>query len=262
MDASLVVHERMRQYVTPLAKGIEVRDVRVGLSYTGVLLENGQVGVALTSHKRRKRRCAPFEGLYPLAGREARDLLPLLASMDPIQMAVALATVNALTNTIRDDLLEGDVLDHVDIYSEDRVGMVGHFAPMLPRLKRKSSSVLIFEQIETKKGDLLPEKEAHSLLPQCQVALITSSSIINHTIDDLLQSARSCREVVLLGASTPLVPEVFAGLGVTTLSGVVVSHPREILQIISEGGGMQSFRESVGKVNVRLGSGRSDEKVF
>jgi hypothetical protein len=67
---------------------------------------------------------------------------------------------------------------------------------MLPRLKRKSSSVLISEQIETKKDDRLPEKEAHSLLPQCQVALITSSSIINHTIDNLLQSARSCRAVV------------------------------------------------------------------
>lgn len=262
MDASLAVHERMRKYISPLTKGIKVRDVRMGLSYTGVLLENGQVGVALTSHKRRKRRCAPFEGLHPLAGREARDLLPLLASRDPIEMAVALATVNALTNTMRDDLLKGNVLDHVDIYMEDRVGMVGHFAPMLPRLKRKSSSVLIFEQIETKKDDLLPEKEAHSLLPRCQVALITSSSIINHTIDNLLQSARSCREVVLLGASTPLVPEVFAGLGVTYLSGVVVTRPREILQMISEGGGMQFFRGSVGKVNLRLGSGRSDEKVF
>ena len=252
MDASLAVHKRIREYIMPLARGVKVRDVRIGLGYTAVLLENGQAGVALTSHESMTRGCTAFNGLHPLKGREARDLLAFLGSTDKIEMAVALATVNALGNKMSDDLLEGDVMEHVHIGAEDRVGMVGYFAPMLSRLKRKTSSIVIFEQIEREKGNLLPAKDAYRLLPECQVAMITSTSILNHTIDNLLRSARSCREVILLGASTPLIPEVFAGSGVTFLSGVVVTEPQEVLRIVSEGGGMRLFGENVKKVNLRL----------
>ncbi|UCF56946.1 MAG: DUF364 domain-containing protein [Deltaproteobacteria bacterium] len=252
MDASLAVHKKIKEHIMPLAKGIEVTDVRIGLGYTAVLLENGQAGVALTFHESIARGCTVFNGLHPLRGREARDLLAFLESTDKVEMAVALATANALANTMSEDLLEGDIMEHVHIGPKERVGMVGYFAPMLPRLKRKTSSITIFEQIERKKGNLLPEKDAYRLLPQCQVAMITSTSILNHTIDNLLRAARSCREVILLGASTPLIPEVFADTPVTFLSGVVVARPQEILRIVSEGGGMKFFKKNVKKVNLSL----------
>ncbi len=123
---------------------------------------------------------------------------------------------------------------------------------MLPRLREKSASILIFEQIERKQGNLLPEEEAYRLLPLCQVAMITSTSILNRTVEKILSAARSCREVILLGASTPLIPEVFAGTSVTFLSGIIVSHPRDLLRIVSEGGGMELFKKTVKKVNLSL----------
>jgi hypothetical protein len=151
------------------------------------------------------------------------------------------------------DMLQGDITEHIRVGPEEKVGMVGNFAPMLPRLREMSSSIMIFEQIERKQGNLLPEKEAYRLLPQCQVALITSTSILNHTIEKILQAARSCREVILLGASTPLIPEVFAGTSVTFLSGIIITRPLELLRIVSEGGGMPLFKKNVKKVNLSLG---------
>ncbi|HUU80023.1 MAG TPA: DUF364 domain-containing protein, partial [Acidobacteriota bacterium] len=85
---------------------------------------------------------------------------------------------------------------------------------------------------------------------ECDVALITSTTIVNDTVDAMLDAARSCREVVLLGASTPLVPEVFTGTPVTVLSGVVVKRPQEIMRIVSEAGGTRLFRGHVTKVNL------------
>jgi uncharacterized protein (DUF4213/DUF364 family) len=252
MDAPLAIHTRIKEHITPRAKEIKVRDVRIGLSYTAVLLENGQAGVALTFHQGLKRGCTVFNGLHPLAGRAAHELLPFLESPDKIEMAVALATANAVVNTMRRDMLEGDIMEHIHVGAEENVGMVGYFAPMLPRLQEKSASIMIFEQIERKQGNLLPEKEAYQLLPQCQVALITSTSILNRTVEKILRAARSCREVVLLGASTPLIPEVFEGTPVTFLSGVIVTRPPELLRIVSEGGGMPRFKENVRKVNVSL----------
>lgn len=61
-----------------------------------------------------------------------------------------------------------------------------------------------------------------------------------------------CREVVLVGASTPLAPSVFQPLGVTLLSGIVVEDPSGILRVVSEAGGTSFFGRSVRKVNVRV----------
>jgi uncharacterized protein (DUF4213/DUF364 family) len=43
-----------------------------------------------------------------------------------------------------------------------------------------------------------------SVLPDCEVVLITATSIINETIDDILVHAGNCKYVALLGHSTPL----------------------------------------------------------
>ncbi len=246
------VHEDLGDLLMPEAEGIRVSEVRIGLGYTAVLLENGQAGVALTFHAEAAKGCTVFSGLNPLAGREASELLGFLASGDPVEAAVGLATANAVKNTMKEGMRQGDILDYLAIDPDDHVGMVGFFAPVLPRLREMTASVLVFERVTKKQGDLLPEQDAYRLLPRCQVALITSTSILNHTVDRLLEAAAPCREVVLLGASTPLVPEAFAGTPVTCLSGIVVTRPQDILRIVSEGRGMRYFKESIQKVNLSL----------
>jgi hypothetical protein len=153
---------------------------------------------------------------------------------------------------VKEGFFEGDILEYMKLRPDDNVGMVGYFAPLVPALRKKTLSLKIFEQVDRVTGDLLPEKDAYRLLPHCQVALITSTSILNNTIDDILASAQSCREVVLLGASTPLIPEAFIDTAVTILSGVVVIAPEEIMRIVSEGGGMRFFKNHIKKVNVRI----------
>jgi len=236
----------------PLARTVKVKDVRIGLAYTAVLLDNHQAGVAFTFRESMKRGCTVFRGLHPLAGRPASDLLSLMGSEDRIEMAVASATANALANNMKEGFIEGDTLEYIHISPEDRVGMVGYFAPVLPKLKRKTSSIMIFEQITEKQGDLLPEADVYRFLPQCQVAMITSTSIVNHTVDQLLDAARSCREVIMLGASTPLIPDVFSDTPASFLSGIIIRRPEEILRIVSEAGGMRYFKKNVRKVNVAL----------
>jgi hypothetical protein len=72
-------------------------------------------------------------------------------------------------------------------------------------------------------------------------------------MDLLIEVAvQGCRDVVLLGPSTPLLPEIFKSLGVTMLSGLIVTDPSGILQVVSEGGGMRAFGDYVKKVNIRI----------
>lgn len=229
-----------------------VADVRIGLGYTAVKLTGGATGVALTFSRDSTGGCTVFQGLRPIAGRSAVELLELLSSADPIEAAVGLACANALANRPGWAYADGDVLDHLDLTPQDHVGMVGHFGPLVAPVRKKAGSLTIFERIEEPQGNLRPENEAAEVLPECQVALITATSIINHSVDGLLQASRNCRTVVVLGASTPLLPEVFAGTPVSLLSGVVVKDAPAVLRIVSEGGGMRFFKPHIRKVNLAL----------
>lgn len=248
------IAEKIKKATLPAAHRMKVSDVRIGLIYTAVMLQDGRTGLAFTFHQGRRANCHRLRAVCPLPGRDASDLVELLDAPEEVERAVALATVNALFNSQPVSATEGDFLHMLDIRPGEKVGMVGLFAPVLPRLREKTSSILIFEQDpDPGRGvDLLPEEDAYRLLPGCDVALLTSTSIVNQTIERLLAAACNCREVVLLGASTPLVVEAFVGTPVTLLSGVVVLDADEVLRRVSEAGGTRSFKGHVRKVNVPL----------
>ena len=229
-----------------------VLDVRIGLGYTAVQLADGSTGVALSFSRQAGFGCTVFRGMRPIAGRPAAELLELLPSSDPIEAAVGLACANALANRPAEEFVDGDVLEQLDLSSEDHVGMVGNFGPLVGPVRKKAGRLTIFEQIEEPTGDMLPAAEAVRVLPECQIALITGTTIINHSVDELLSAAGNCRTVVVLGASTPLLPGVFAGTPVDMISGVVVTDAPAILQIVSEGGGMRFFKPYIRKVNLPL----------
>jgi uncharacterized protein (DUF4213/DUF364 family) len=246
------------QVVTRLAdaaKSACVSDVRIGLGYTAVALEDGRAGLAYTFRHEAGEGCDAFRGLRPLAGRPASALLPLLTSTDPLEAAVGLACANALANVDATATGSGDVLEHLGLRPGDDVGMVGHFGPLVDPVRAVVRSLTIFERIDAAAGPLRPAREALEVLPRCHVALITATALLNGTLDDLLDAARGCREVVLLGPSTPLLPDVLGAHHVTRLSGVVVTAPLPLLQVVSEGGGTRRFGPFVRKVTVEVPRG-------
>ncbi|MBN1103030.1 MAG: DUF364 domain-containing protein [Deltaproteobacteria bacterium] len=251
----MTIAGKIKDFLMPKALGTAVKEVRIGLIYTAVMLENGGTGVAFTFQGGPERETRSLKGLHPMAGRDASELLSLLDSPQRVGAALGLATANALTNAEREGLHPGDVLDFLPIGPADRVGMVGYFAPVLPRIKKKGASVLVFEQKAEREGEILPEEEAYRLLPECQVALVTSTTIVNHTVDGILEAARACRDVALVGASTPLLAEAFADTNVKLLSGIIITEPEAILRMVSEAGGSRAFRGNVRKVNLLLGTG-------
>lgn len=249
------IRQQIINYLADRAGALRIADVRIGLGYTAVMLENGQTGLAGTPLRHIRPGCTAFDGMLPLAGRKALDLLERVASKDPLETALGLATANALANLPSPALDSGDVLKFVKIGPEDRVGMVGHFAPLVKPVKETGARLTVFEQIDTPAGNMRPAAEIAQRLPECSVCLITATSIINHTFDEIAEAARYCRSVVLLGASTPLIPEIFKATPITRLSGVLVKKPEEILHIVSCGGGMRRFGKVIKKVNLAVASG-------
>jgi len=229
----------------------------VGLIYSAVELDSGAVGVAYTFPDSRDCSSPDPGGQGPLAGSRASRLLEGLGRSGLLTSTLAVATANALLDCGEAalPLQEGDVLDGLDLRDGDRVCMVGCFVPVLTELRDRQITVTAVDQVP--KPGSLPAEEAQRLLPASQVAIITATSLINGTLEPLLELARDCREVALLGPSTPLLPEAFQGTPIRCLAGIRVREPQQVLQCIAEGQGFRVFKRYVRKGFIRLPDARA-----
>jgi uncharacterized protein (DUF4213/DUF364 family) len=248
----MTVARKLRELASERCGDIRVQDVRIGLGYTGVQLEDGRTGVSYTLGRNSFSGCSAFKGNDRLTARPASELLNFLGSPNPIDSSLGLAAANALVNVNPTGAVPGDILQQLNILPTDRVGMVGYFRPLVAHLENRVASLEIFEENEERSANLRPAAEEIEKLPSCQVAIVTSTTIINNTIDDLLNAARACREVCLVGPSTPLLPDAFNGTPVTYLSGMTVRDSAEMLRVISEGRGTRFFTPFAIKWNIRL----------
>ena len=57
------------------------------------------------------------------------------------------------------------------------------------------------------------------MLPTCDVVVISGTAMINGSVDGLLEICDEARDVIMVGASTPMYPEAFLGTKVTVLAG-------------------------------------------
>jgi uncharacterized protein (DUF4213/DUF364 family) len=172
----------------------------------------------------------------------AEEVIPWLMEDNRLKAAIGLATANAVFNTNAESYGHGNVVDEISIGSSDTFGMIGEFRPILAKVRAKAKQVYVFEQKPNLDEGLYSEQQIPQLLPQCSVIVITSTSIINHTIDEILPYCVNAKQVCLVGPSTPLNPAIFRTLPITLLAGVVVTNAELLLQIVSQGGGTMSMK--------------------
>jgi uncharacterized protein (DUF4213/DUF364 family) len=236
------------------AEDLRIAEIRIGLTYTAVQLSDGSTGLAMTflDGWKQGRRC--LEKSPATRGALVSQVLPALGSRQPVEAALALACANALFN--RNGLAgePGNALDLLGLGRSDRVVMIGHFKPLVERVRKQVQGLDIFDCEADREPGVQAASEALTALPEASVALITATALVNQSLDDLLAHTSNCREVVLMGASTPLCPEVFADSPVSLLAGARVVDPPAVLRSVSEGGGMRALNQHLRKFNIRPGS--------
>jgi uncharacterized protein (DUF4213/DUF364 family) len=63
--------------------------------------------------------------------------------------------------------------------------------------------------LEPKEGDF-PAEAAPEIIPQADIVAITAMTLVNKTFDGLMKLRRPNAEVVLIGPSTPLSPNLIS----------------------------------------------------
>jgi uncharacterized protein len=256
---------------------IVVERAVIGLFCTGVKLSTGVAGACATPLRSIPDAvCCPSSAMampFPgkLRGRMAKDLLNETAAASGIRRAVGVATMNALAELcwqrrtpVEVELrARVDAYDAADIRPGEHVVVVGAFVPFLKALKRSGQRFTVLEMDPaTLKPDELPyfhpADEAALVMPSADAVLITGTTLLNDTLENLLALCRPDARVVVVGPTVGLLPDAFLRRGVDVLGGVRITAADAFLDVLAEGGsGYHFFGRSAEKVVLARRAGSS-----
>ncbi len=213
----------------------EVRDVRVGVSWTGVWSRN--LGVSKTYITGSHSYVKDFDRLTE---KSALELAEYAYSWNLIEAAIGVATINSLIQPEGDKTNIFDILP--GICSQKRVVIVGMFPKKyIERVRKSASQLYILEldpQLVSPEEGIYPATACEYLIPESDVTLITGSTLINKSLERILELAKGTYTIIA-GPSTPMTPIMFK-YGVDMLAGIKIRDPRKVLEGISRTSGMIS----------------------
>jgi uncharacterized protein len=224
-----------------------VKDVRICLRSTMVLSDH--LGLAYSfplglcpASQENRWRTQPGESL---TDKSARELADFALSEDWTQASVGVAAINSLINPDPSKLI---LKSGSDIATEKARGanvvMVGHFS-FAQRIREVAKNFSILELLP-QEGDLHASK-VHEVVPGADLLIITGTTLVNHTFDELVRLAEGAY-IVLLGPTTILSQTLF-DYGVDAICGVRITEPEETIRYLSQGG---SFRDIQGIDRIAL----------
>ncbi|WP_157879193.1 Rossmann-like domain-containing protein [Pararhodospirillum photometricum] len=194
-----------------LSLGVAQDEVRRIVCGPRWLMIEGPAGVGLAHLSGASR---DLQGrLDELRRRSLRQLAELYRSWDPLDMAVAVAALNAHVNRVDLETLPGNGTESLR-GEAGRVVVVGAF----PGLADTVPHPQVIEA-NPRPGEF-PPSAMESLLPGCARAVVASSSLLNRTLPRVLRLAQGAR-VALIGPGTPLSPRLHA-YGVERMGGLIV----------------------------------------
>lgn len=162
----------------------------------------------------------------------ALELARRALSDDIIEASLGLAAINSLTDidTGRCVAVDGAKI-LLNKGAGKNISIIGHF-PFVDDVRKGAAKVWVMEKWQ-REGDY-PAEAAEKFLPLSDIVVISSTTLINHTIEGLLALCPEHALKILLGPTTPL-SDVLFEYGVDILSGTRVVDPERVLRSISEG---------------------------
>ena len=236
------------------AKKARIKHLSVGLAYTAVRTEPGGVGLANTCLDS-KWSCSVVGRDEEFEGKEASELLPRILSGNPMHRAMALALVNALNCDEASTLLTEDRDNHIlfrelGIESGSRVAMIGYFKPLIRKLNQMRVGVDLAD-LGHGLGD--SAEVLGGLGVRSCALMLSATSIINGTADDILRYVPAGVPVAVLGPSTPLCPEAFLFTPVSFLAGTVPLDFEATFRAVRHGQGTPVLQRHGRKPYISLG---------
>jgi len=253
-----------RERLGDVYENLTIERLVVGLFFTGVKLSNGAGGICFTPVKEIPEAvCCPSSAgriFHPgkIHGLKAGEALSSLHSPEPLKTAVAIATLNALSSTCfshgweeRYNIKMGmGALDAIPLPQKSSVAVIGALAPVLRSLKSRGGTWWVIEKDpKTLKSDetshFVSFDRSEEVISKADVLIITGVTLVNHTLEGILEQAKTEAEIALIGPTASMLPDPLFDRGVRLVGGVWVKQPDELLDVLAAGGSGYHFFDAL-----------------
>lgn len=233
----MILNDNLYNLFSNQAEKVKVDFLGLGLGYTVVVTSDGGIGIAYTYFED-KKSCMLLNEAIDYENRPASVLLKKIKSERTIERSMALALVNALNYEdalkLPEDKNNTILLEKFNIQPDTNVAMVGYFGPLVDRFKEKD---IPLEILDASRGLGSMQDFYNKLGNWADVLLLTSTSILNNTSEEILAKTLENVKTAMLGPSTPMVAKAFEHLPVHMLAGTVPIEKDKILRAIRHGMG-------------------------
>lgn len=206
-------------------QGENIADTIAGDAWSLVETAKGKVGIAMTTSGSTR----PPMLSESLIGMDIQEAARALMSWNFEEASLALAAINACLNT-EARMKEFHCKEPYDNYctrgldlSGKRLGLIGHLK--MPEEVRNAAAECHILELHPQPGDY-PASACEWILPECEIVIITGSSLINKTLPRLLALCRNAY-TILAGPTVPLCPALL-DLGIDRLAGLVINDPERM----------------------------------
>jgi len=226
---------------------VEIKDVWLGLHWTAV--ESMYVGMAHTYKTDSKIQ---VENAGSFTGLDVRKVIKMALSKEPLNASVGIAAINSLIKPIG---IEESVNPYIEKESKGKtICIIGRF-PFNDEMRKIAKKTYILE-FEPLPGEL-PSDACEEVVPKADINIITATTLINGTIDHLLEI--SSGKNIVLGPSTPMHPILFE-YGIDVLAGVRVVDKMLLQRAIVQG--VKKFKQLGGTKPITLYKSEYKKRKF
>ncbi|MEN6321137.1 MAG: DUF364 domain-containing protein [Syntrophaceae bacterium] len=218
-----------------------VQEVRRGISWTAVVSRRCGLASTLAQGGCNHEGTGGMEGSF--TEMTALGLAHYCFDGGMAKASLGLASINSLLEIDPDRYADIDGLQIVkDMGKGKNISVIGHF-PYLDALARDAKNLWIIER-QPRPGDF-PEEKGNDFLPQSDIVVISSTTLINNTLPGILELCRKGSVKMLLGPTTPL-SDVLFEYGIDILAGSVVTNKDVVLRSVSEGASFMQLKKKGG----------------
>lgn len=206
-------------------------------AFLAIQLDDGSTGISYIPasvniySQQFQARIKEMEGNSPL------ELVDDFGSDQDELSMLALGAINSIHRFImvKTDFYpkaENDPLAGLKLSSEDTLGMVGFFTPLIKQVQASGAQLLVVEQQDHSQLDnrFITVTTDPVRLERCNKIFITATTLINGSLEGLLVHCRHAEKVVVVGPTVGIFPDVLFDYGVDTVAGRYVSDGDEFIE--------------------------------
>lgn len=215
----------LRKLIDSIPK-VPIEDVCIGLH--NVVVKSCYLGLATTLRNSVELPlCSENTNLIDLS---STDLAGFALSDELLKASVGMAAINSALDRYYDKVSEINAKDILCSKGENRtVAVIGHF-PFVDDI-HNFKQLFVFEK-HPHPGDFT-EADIPKYLPDAELVAISSTTLTNHSLEDILRYVAERTFVMLVGPTTPITPVLF-DFGIDALCGVYCEDEKRIFRQVKE----------------------------